>query len=520
MLSQMMSLGICLLALTLACGTTETGVVELDELTSTSDTPVMLDLTGTDTEQREAESGGGFAKKIKGSPSLLDITQPKWGELGSSANAISGAEHTSGKRNSTDVCVDHPEWRGQCALLAEHCSSSMVMKARCRKTCGCGEKVDIPDSVTNPMPSPKPPKTAAPTAMPTATPVAPAGDTDTPVNSTGYKNAQAEAKKDEAKQAQAEQKKKEDDKKDKAEAAQQEKKDQAKTDKEINDMQQIRKDMNAMTSVPMVTPNASNQTLRATSVRDVSLGDVEDLSSMLTTQNASAPTQPSQTPLQAEISEQEKKEVQEEAKQREVKKLAEKEARRETEEMELTKRVAEAAAQVAERKATEKVKAAVKKEAKKEATTILQDEAKKEVEKEAEEKKKKEAVEKAATEAAKEATAATEQKMALEAAKKEQETIQQKNAQTAAETAAKKAINNAAPQAQAAPQQAPATPQPQAQASAVPATPSLCQDDPGWVTDCPLLHGHMPNSCETYMAMRKHCKKTCGCPIGNSTLTV
>merc|ERR1711988_737613 len=44
---------------------------------------------------------------------------------------------------TTDECIDDPKWAEDCPHVADHCGSSIVMKARCRKTCGCGPKVDI-----------------------------------------------------------------------------------------------------------------------------------------------------------------------------------------------------------------------------------------------------------------------------------------------------------------------------------------------------------------------------------------
>jgi len=44
---------------------------------------------------------------------------------------------------STDDCIDDPAWANDCAHLTAHCGTSVVMKARCRKTCGCGPKLDI-----------------------------------------------------------------------------------------------------------------------------------------------------------------------------------------------------------------------------------------------------------------------------------------------------------------------------------------------------------------------------------------
>ena len=47
-----------------------------------------------------------------------------------------------GEMNDGD-CKDEGDWAADCEHLAEHCGSSIVMKAKCRKTCGCGPKVDV-----------------------------------------------------------------------------------------------------------------------------------------------------------------------------------------------------------------------------------------------------------------------------------------------------------------------------------------------------------------------------------------
>ena len=44
---------------------------------------------------------------------------------------------------SCDECIDDPGWAEDCAHITEHCGTSIVMKAKCRKSCGCGPKVSI-----------------------------------------------------------------------------------------------------------------------------------------------------------------------------------------------------------------------------------------------------------------------------------------------------------------------------------------------------------------------------------------
>lgn len=48
-----------------------------------------------------------------------------------------------GSSAENDECIDDPQWAKDCVLIAEHCGTSIVMKARCRKTCGCGPKLDL-----------------------------------------------------------------------------------------------------------------------------------------------------------------------------------------------------------------------------------------------------------------------------------------------------------------------------------------------------------------------------------------
>lgn len=48
-----------------------------------------------------------------------------------------------GEGQSSDECIDDPAWQADCEHITEHCGTSIVMKAKCRKTCGCGPKVSI-----------------------------------------------------------------------------------------------------------------------------------------------------------------------------------------------------------------------------------------------------------------------------------------------------------------------------------------------------------------------------------------
>ena len=50
--------------------------------------------------------------------------------------------YQSGAPTATE-CMDDPRWAADCPLVKEHCARSMVMKARCRRTCGCGPKVNV-----------------------------------------------------------------------------------------------------------------------------------------------------------------------------------------------------------------------------------------------------------------------------------------------------------------------------------------------------------------------------------------
>lgn len=63
-------------------------------------------------------------------------------------------------------CFDDPKWKDDCMHVKEHCLRSVVMKARCRRTCGCGPKVEV----YIPTEDEKPfiPPTSAPTPAPTA----------------------------------------------------------------------------------------------------------------------------------------------------------------------------------------------------------------------------------------------------------------------------------------------------------------------------------------------------------------
>jgi len=48
-----------------------------------------------------------------------------------------------GEEATADDCSDDPNWAKDCPHLKAHCGTSVVMKARCRKACGCGPKLDI-----------------------------------------------------------------------------------------------------------------------------------------------------------------------------------------------------------------------------------------------------------------------------------------------------------------------------------------------------------------------------------------
>lgn len=171
------------------------------------------------------------------------------------------------------ACVDHPAWKDDCEHLAMHCASSMAMKIKCRKTCGCGEYIRDPitskkaDSTEKATPlEPKEAKEVAKTAA-EATKAAEANGAIPNIKPVIPGETQIQQAKKAAETLSAEEAKKKADQDKRRAATQTEEKtkakaDEAKIDKETNEMKKMEQEAAAQTQVKVVKPQKKGDTTK------------------------------------------------------------------------------------------------------------------------------------------------------------------------------------------------------------------------------------------------------------------
>jgi len=177
---------------------------------------------------------------------------------------VTARTHTAarnGTRENDPACVDEPSWAADCNHLSTHCAESMVMKIKCRKTCGCGEYIPDPiqakneDSLEPSSLSPEDAKKAAKAAAEATkkaeslTNIKPviAGETQVQRATKAAASLSAE----EASKKAAQDKRRAATKKEEKARAEV---DKAKIDKEANDLEKMEKDISKQTAVTVVKP--------------------------------------------------------------------------------------------------------------------------------------------------------------------------------------------------------------------------------------------------------------------------
>merc|ERR1711968_1887 len=202
--------------------------------------------------------------KVVRSQKQLDITLEMDAEslmqVEETVTARTHAAARNGTRDYDPTCVDEPSWAADCNHLSTHCAESMVMKIKCRKTCGCGEYIPDPiqakneDSLEPPSLSPEDAKKAAKAAAEATKkaeslnikPVI-AGETQVQRATKAAASLSAE---EASKKAAQDQRRAATKKEEKARAEV----DKAKIDKEANDLEKMEKDISKQTAVTVVKP--------------------------------------------------------------------------------------------------------------------------------------------------------------------------------------------------------------------------------------------------------------------------